>query len=334
MATRVKMSWEEEDRILARARAELVAGGVVAPVKRGREEGRRWVDCELAAFAENRLGERLDPFTLDPGTRDRWEREVLGGRPEPPAKRSYQDCYWIVHEDGHAGTIGVGRRGLSGFVWVESVYLRPPFRGRGIMAGAIRHVRTVLEAHGLGLRLETDWTWQGAVRFYLGRGLWLRSWKRALAFVGVPKRPAPIVSVGRHRASIRVESEGEIVVLARVERKGDRLVYPDRDAELWRNGEDHLATDAWSTLALAMALEGWPLIRSERHWERCRFSDFFHPEALAARIREWEAWSAGQGWRVETPRIPGVGYPTWSELSDPDRNGSAPARRKGNRRCE
>jgi hypothetical protein len=28
----------------------------------------------------------------------------------------------------------------------------------------------------------------------------------------------------------------------------------------------------------------------------------------------WEAWSHAHGWAVDTPRIPGLRYPTWAEL--------------------
>ncbi|MGH7554123.1 MAG: hypothetical protein ACREMQ_13970 [Longimicrobiales bacterium] len=74
--------------------------------------------------------------------------------------------------------------------------------------------------------------------------------------------------------------------------------------------------DARTTLALAITLARWPLIRSEHHWHQARTSDLLHPEALADRIQFWEALAGKYGWRVVTPRIPGLDYPSWTELEE------------------
>ena len=67
-----------------------------------------------------------------------------------------------------------------------------------------------------------------------------------------------------------------------------------------------------STLALGLALHGWPLVRSREDWRRSYFADAGAPESLAYRIAiPWEAWAKSHGWRVETPRIPGFDHPTW-----------------------
>jgi GNAT superfamily N-acetyltransferase len=36
---------------------------------------------------------------------------------------------------------------------------------------------------------------------------------------------------------------------------------------------------------------------------------------LTHRIAVWEAWGRKQGYRVETPKIPGLEYPSWEELT-------------------
>ena len=71
---------------------------------------------------------------------------------------------------------------------------------------------------------------------------------------------------------------------------------------------------ATSTLSLALALHGWPLVRSREEWERSYFADAGPPEALAYKITIWEAWDRKHGRVVSTPRIPGLEYPTWDEL--------------------
>lgn len=316
---RKRKGWDALGDAVGRVHEALVTGRVLVPVKRGREEQRLWADCELASFAENRLGEFGDPFTADPRARERWTTACPEASLLHPRKREYQACYWIVRQGERAGTLALGRSCFGDFVHAYSLYLRPPYRGKGIMADTLRRVFAELAAQDLGLRLEVDWTWQNAVRFYLRRGLWLRSWKHALAFVWRPGRPAPILSVGDDAASVAARLEGKTIVLARAQRRGDRLVTCRGDPRPPR-ALRQLMGEARSTLALALALKGWPLIRSHDHWERSRWGDLIHPEALASRIQLWEAWAVLQGWRVETPRIPGLDYPTWSELNAPSVN--------------
>ena len=92
------------------------------------------------------------------------------------------------------------------------------------------------------------------------------------------------------------------------------------DACFWLldGGDPRIQSGRWgasSTLTLALAVHGWPLIRSRELWDHCRWSDAGAPEALARRIAVWEAWDREQGYRVETPRIPGLEYPSWDELT-------------------
>jgi hypothetical protein len=72
--------------------------------------------------------------------------------------------------------------------------------------------------------------------------------------------------------------------------------------------------DARSTFAVVLAMHGWPLVRSADHWEAARWSDLGQPEALAYKISIWEAGDRAHGWVVDTPRIPGLEYPSWAQL--------------------
>lgn len=306
-------SWTDgdtRDRALGAALAALVEKGVVVPLDIGAGDEQDWANCDLGSYAENRLGERRDPHRLDERTRDRWRRTALDAH-EPlagPGERQSEACYWVLSDGCHAGTIAIARFCLGDLVGVYSVYLRPQYRGSGIMAEALRAAYVELEARGLGLRLETNWTWQPAVRFYLKAGFWLRSWKRDLAFVRHPRAPSPVITVASDEATIAAVVDGHSTVVARARRDGDRLLQHGEEPGL-ADAARRLAHDAQTTLALAIALEGWPLIRSEFDWQQRRYSDLVHPEALADRIQFWEAWADEHAWRVATPRIPRPGDP-------------------------
>lgn len=228
-------------------------------------------------------------------------------------QRQSEACYWILRDGCRVGTLAIARFCLGDFVSLHSVYVRPQHRGKGVMADTLHAVRAELEARGLGMRLETSWTWQRAVRFYLRTGFWLRSWKRNLAFVRPPLAPSPVVTVGDDEATVAVNVDGCPAVMARARRDGRGLLEHGGEPELPADLR-YLAHDARTTLAIAIALEGWPLIRSKDESERCRTSDLVHPEALATRIQYWEAWAARHGWRIHTPRISGLDYPNWAEL--------------------
>jgi hypothetical protein len=76
------------------------------------------------------------------------------------------------------------------------------------------------------------------------------------------------------------------------------------DPELWR-----LRLYGTSTFAVALALRGWPLIRSQAHWAAAtESSDIGEPEGLALKIAVFEAEAQERGWVVATPRIPGLPY--------------------------
>lgn len=294
---------------------DLVRVGLVSPVDLGGADERLWLDCDLASLAENRIGDRTDPHDLDEARRAEWTARVTTERAWSLARRSeYERCYWLIEAAERVGTIAVSTLN-GGSIRIASLYVFPAYRGRGVGRRALDRLREALGRRRLSLRLETNWSWQRTVRFYLQAGMWLYMWKRDLAFSWDPRTPRPRIVVGEQEASLSVPHGDDHVVLARARRHGEALVLdePARERERDRGlGEAYWR--ATSTLALALALEGWPLIRSPEEWGRAYFADAGAPEALAYKISLWEAWDRHHGWRVETPRIPGLAYPTWAEL--------------------
>jgi GNAT superfamily N-acetyltransferase len=305
--------WRDPDPVVEAVHAELVQRGVMAPLALGGDEERLWSDCDLASLAEHRLGDACDPRRLDDARREAWIAQALTEKQWPPGAREFERCYWLLDGREPAGTVAVATSALGGdTVRVSSLYLFPTHRGRGAARAALDQLRLALARRGFALRLETSWSWQRAVRFYLHIGMWVRSWKHAVAFWWSPELPPREIEVGQERARFAIASEGaKRVVLLTAERSGDRLQLVDPPAG---QEPERFRLDALTTFSVALAMHGWPLVRSQDLWERCRHSDLGPPESLAYRIAVWEAWERHHGWRVETPRIPGLDYPTWGEL--------------------
>jgi hypothetical protein len=300
----------------------LVASGVLEPLELGGTDELEWADCELASLAENRLGERLDldtgPRALDPDRRARWRSEATTERFVRPSTRHLERCYWLLEQGRRVGTVALGTSTLGGErLRLSSLYLSPQNRGRGTARRALACIRDFLGEHERGVRLETEWTWQAALGFYLRAGMWVRMWKRDLELWAQAGLPAPAIEIGGDRAELTAEIGGERIVLVRAARDGQRLAsFEDafRGAEPPEAGLAPIAWDASTTLAVALAVRGWPLLADPETWKRGWHGDAGNPEGLADRIVCWEAWAHHHGWRVDTPRIPGLAYPTWLEL--------------------
>ncbi|MGH7818268.1 MAG: hypothetical protein ACREQ9_00700, partial [Candidatus Binatia bacterium] len=101
-------------------------------------------------------------------------------------------------------------------------------------------------------------------------------------------------------------------VLWRAQRAGERLDLEETTAlrRLEKDDENWFMTlCALATLSVALAVRGWPLIRSDAAWgERRKSSDVGQPEGLAHKIEVFEAVARRDGWVVGTPRIPGIAY--------------------------
>lgn len=296
---------------------DLVRTGALAPVRLGSAEERSWLDWDLASLAENRLGDPTDPRDLDEPRRADWQARATQERPwSLGARNEYERCYWIVEDGEHVGTIALATSSLGNkSLRVSSFYVLPTYRGAGVGTRAFSRVQDVLARQDLGLRLETSWCWQRAVRFYLARGMWVYMWKRDLTFCWDASTPAAQLDIDDATASLSVPLDEGNVVLARAHRRGDALDLEEPNRDLAKN---HAIGEAYwhaaSTLSLALALHGWPLVRSQEDWKHSYYADAGPPEALAYKITIWEASALARGWAVHTPRIPGLHYPSWAEL--------------------
>jgi hypothetical protein len=312
VTSRRRNLWDEDDEGVVAVHGEMVRAGFFATVDPGPDEA-AWRDCELASFAENRLGDDADPREISDDRRTLWAARATTEALSLPSQRSWDRCYWLVEDGRRIGTIALASSLLGGLrVRVGSLYVYPPERGRSVVRRVLGELRAALGRQGLGLRLSTSWTWQRPLRLYLRMGMWVRMWKHDLDLFWDARSPAPEIAFTGDRATLSVTIEGETQLLAEARREGDRLDFFDESVR--RSDVAGLRFDAASTLALALALEGWPLIRSAEEWQQSYWADGGPPEALAYKITLWEAWCGKHGWRVETPRIPGLEYPTWSEL--------------------
>lgn len=127
---------------------------------------------------------------------------------------------------------------------------------------ALATVEYILAGRGLGVRLETSWCWQRAVRFYLARGMWVMMWKRDLVFCWTLLGPAPLIDVGADSATLSVGREKETIVLAHARRCGDTLELAEPDPPLEQSESlGEAPCYAEGPLSLAIALRDWPLVR-------------------------------------------------------------------------
>lgn len=104
---------------------------------------------------------------------------------------------------------------------------------------ALTGVYDAVRAAGLnGVRLETHWCWQEAVRYYLARGMWVAHRKHGLTLEWVTGRPRYEVVGSDEELAFRVWLDGQWVPLLVAGRSGGRLVLrqvepPGRGAS-WR----------------------------------------------------------------------------------------------------
>ena len=65
---------------------------------------------------------------------------------------------------------------------------------------------------------------------------------------------------------------------------------------------------ARSTLAVALAVHGWPLLRAGDDFDEVAGYDVGGPDVLARRIAVFEYLDRRSGFDVRVPRIPGLPY--------------------------
>lgn len=298
----------------------------LSPVNIGSVEERRlWRACELAIFAEYRLAGLPDPRGLsDTAIADGAARALAPGeRLGDPADLDAYLPYWLVRDGQVLGTVALALR-ESGWdecvLWIASLFLFREARRQGHASRIIADLVGLARRMGLGgIRLETDWTWQGALHLYLRLGFGVANWKRGLSLVRYLEDPIHALEAqGPRLAFVRPGKDGRRpLTLLRAGRSGDRLRWEDLRAPgaACADTATPPRLNVESTFALCLAMRGWPLIRSPEDWaQRDRWCDVGMPEGLAEKIGIFEAYSRHCGFRVRTPRIPGLVYPTWEEL--------------------
>ena len=307
-----RRSPDESARRLADGHLALVAERVLEPLTSDAHDTRRWMDCDLASFVENRHFETLDPTMLTDDLRQAWTSRAT--RPDeriesPHARAWYVSPFWLLDGGERVGTIALANS-LAGtdVVSVWSLYVMPQYRGRGIASRALRECDAVLGAHGArGLRISTWWSWQAAVRFYLGLGFWVANWKHELTFTWRQDLPSYRILEDRGVARLDIRHADAWQPLISAGNRGDRLGWHEEPAG--RSSGCPPPRQASGTLAVALAVRGWPLIRSEDAWARRHdWSDSGEPEGLAYKIEIFEAIDRGHGFIVRAPRIPGLRY--------------------------
>lgn len=301
------------DRFAAVVEA-LVEEGLIELLGADVSERRRWLDCELASLAELRLGDEAHPFAIDEARREAWSVQASEGD-IPSLKARGGECdFWLVVRGERVGTVALAPHWADDRgVHLSSLYVLPEHRGHRYARALLDALTASLGERGLRLRLETHWSWRSALRFYLRNGFWVRMWKRELDLYRDAGTPSPTIAIGEGKATLALEVDGEPVVVVRAARDGERLTVfdvvgrADPRVEPW-------SWDADTTLAVALAANGWPLLKDPIAWARSWQGDGGHPQGLAHRIIVWEAYDRHRGWRVDTPRIPGLPYATWEEL--------------------
>lgn len=317
-----------EDDLALRVHERLSACPGLRPV--GAAEGHRFGRWDLVSLAEGALGECTDPDSLTASHEKRLRVRLGASGREYAHNDDYCRRYWIwdVPEDDHGGRAarGLGRpKGPLGTIavdtWpsgvgslrVSSLYVHPVARRRGLASSALDTVYEACRAENLnGFRLDTCWTWQRSVRYYLNRGLWVTSWKHALGLARLSYLP---------RYEVR-ENEGELTFLVAGPDGPDRgvcapgvmvpLLVADavdgrlrlRETEQYarmREELDSVRYYARSTLALHLAVRGLPLVRGEEEWAEAlagRWCDIGDPEGLARKIEMFEGVARDDGWRL------------------------------------
>ena len=288
---------------------QLVAEGLIEPLSRDENEARSWNLCELASLIEGHFHLQLDVTCLSEDERLAYERRVsFDDRPLASPHSEYRHPFWLLDDGRRVGTIAVDTMiwGLD-LVSISSLYVAPEARRKNIARRALEAVFRAAIANGAGgIRLDTNWTWQPAVRFYARIRMWVWMWKHCLVLTWQPELPPYRVEIGASQARFLIPRDDcwRTVVTAR--HLGEWLGWESDDlAGLPRDVSRCIP----GTFALHLALAGWPLVRSEEDWERrWHWSDAGEPEGLACKIEIFDAVCRERGFDVRTPRIPRIQY--------------------------
>jgi GNAT superfamily N-acetyltransferase len=290
---------------------ELIEARVLEPLSADAKDSQRWLDWDLASVIEGHFHQLVDVSSLSAEDRAGWMvRTKYPDVSLHDPRAEYSKAYWLLDAGERVGTLALDIVFPSSrFQGISSLYVRPDRRRRGITGRALAALKVEALAAGLrGLRIETNWTWQPAVHFYIHLGLWVLNWKHALVFVWHGGLARHRVEMAGRKAIFLVQHEGAWHPLLEAENQGECLGWTElADYEALRVplGEGyHLAP---GTFALHLAVSGWPLIRSPELWaQRYDWSDAGMPEGLACKIAVFECIDRDHGYPVRAPRIPGL----------------------------
>lgn len=290
----------------------LVDGGVLAPIADREADAQLWMDCDLCSFVENRWHHRLAPTAVTLDDRARWLRRALADdeRLWDPRRSQFTAAFWLIDHGVRAGTLALSKAmSFHPFLPVSSLYVFPDHRGTGVAYRALRAMdRAVVSAGLSGIRVGTYWTWQTAVRRYLLRyGMWAWGFKRSIDFVWAALPPHRI-AIDDRSARFAVEHGGRCIELLTAARDGDLLIWHEAREMASDELSDVVQFHARSTLAVALAVHGWPLLRAGDDIHDAAGYDGGGPRVLAYKIGMFEALDRRNGFDVRTPRIPGLPY--------------------------
>ena len=295
---------------------QLVAEKVIEPLSTDEEETETWTLRELASLVEGHLHIQLDGTRLSEEERLDYESRISsdGHQPYMDPHRGYTRPFWLLADGRRVGTIAIGTTyfGMA-LLSIMSLYVDPAERKRGIARRALEAVYRAGLANGAGgIRLDTNWTWQPAVRFYARIGMWIWMWKHNLVFTWQPELPPYRVEIDGSEARFLIFQEDQWRVMVTAQNRGERLGWEAADLKDLPIEMSHCIP---GTFALHLALAGWPLVRSDEAWEhRYNWSDAGEPEGLAYKIEVFEAVFRERGFEIRAPRIPGIRYRELDEI--------------------
>ncbi len=276
----------------------------------------RWAGCDIASMVEGAFQRQLDPWVSLQQEREAWLAR-LGESYEPPVfvrDFNYTRFLWVLDPNGQrVGTLAlpvssVGQNELH--LW--SVYVHPAHRRRGLTTRTLRACYDAALAAGFsGVRLCTHWAWQRSLRFYAERRMWVLGWQGAIDLGWQPALPHYEIVESSERLVLAVASGGRMQPWFSAAKRGELLVL-EEDRTL-----SHSINPVFghATMAIALALRGWPLVRSQEHWQRRHENaDVATVEGLASKIQLFEAIARHNEWILQTPRIPGLAYPPLDAL--------------------
>jgi len=310
----------QEPGRVSRAEAALLRRGLVEVLDLDDPQATAaWAACDLASMVEGCFHARLDPWCAGEGLLEEAAREPwlsrLGASYLSPgfADDAWMTRYlWLLSDGERAGTMALPTTATgTADLGLWSLYVHPAYRGAGLATQVLQACYEAARAAGFrGLRIDTHWAWQRALRFYLSRRMWVTSWKRSIGLVFWPRLPEWDLEEGPDRVTFRVRRGDAMEPLWTARRRGACLELTEEPRTRSLGAEETEADErvhGHATLAVVLATRGWPLIRSERaRTARTRSRDIGPVEGLADEIRQIEAARREEGWDLRTPEIPGL----------------------------